>query len=377
MDKIKILQITESFDYGGRESTVLQICNNLSKEIFDVNLLVLSCRNSLTREVSHDVSVYSSGIYNKDLYGVRLLLFFLKNIKAIGKFFKIIKPDIIHLHCFYSTFFLLSIAIKLFSPESKVIRTIHTGGMYYCSNTIIDKFKLNIEKISNYINSTYTVAISQMVYENCVRAFSNNSPKIFKIYNGINLSKYSAVTTKLKDNIDVIYVARFDDGKNHSFLVNVWKRLNELNYKHIRLFLVGDGKNFIDISNKIKDNKLNDTIFTLGYRTDIPELLSKADFAVFPSDFEGFSISLLEYMASRLPIITSDIPPFREIIDSGVEGFIISKYDVTEWVNHILILANNSPLRLAMGDNAFETVKKFSIENMAKEYSSVYSEIVS
>ena len=66
----------------------------------------------------------------------------------------------------------------------------------------------------------------------------------------------------------------------------------------------------------------------LGHRDDVPDLLAASDVFAFPSRFEGFPGAIVEAMALALPIVASDIPPHRELIEDGRTGFLFSPENV-------------------------------------------------
>ena len=88
------------------------------------------------------------------------------------------------------------------------------------------------------------------------------------------------------------------------------------------MLIVGDGEDRKKISERIKELKLQDSVILMGIRNDISDLLNAVDFVIFPSLFEGLSLTLIESQASGLPLfvsntcdIQSKISPEYHIID--------------------------------------------------------------
>ena len=82
--------------------------------------------------------------------------------------------------------------------------------------------------------------------------------------------------------------------------------------------------------------------YFLGIRLDITKLLAKADiFALSTTQDEGFGIVLIEAMAAGLPIIASDVPACREVLDDGNAGILVPSKRVDIWIKEINILINS------------------------------------
>ena len=199
---------------------------------------------------------------------------------------------------------------------------------------------------------------------------------------GIDISKFSLKKNKSirsqwgcsdKDVIGV-YVARFDYGKNQDKLVKIWRSLGDL--KSVKLWLIGDGPTYPNVTNMISQMGLSKNVICFGQSNDVPLILSNADFALFPSSFEGFSIALIEKCASGLPVIASDIPPFKEIINSGGEGFLVNLNDEKGWLEAIKYLATDVSVRTKMGEMAVLRAKNFSISITGEQYFDLYSRIL-
>ena len=97
-----------------------------------------------------------------------------------------------------------------------------------------------------------------------------------------------------------------------------------------------------------------------------------ADICVFPSRHEGFGLVVLEAMASGIPVIASDIPSFQEIISDGYDGKLFKSEDADDLSKEIIALYQDPHLRKKLSRNAFEKAKRYSWENIADKYISLY-----
>lgn len=380
---MKVLHINDSPVFGGRENFIAELCNQIAKEYnVSISILSLSSNLSLREKLKGSVQIRNLNILDKNLNGIRLLFHSPFIIFKIRKFLLSYKPDIVHIHSFFSIFLLISIAVRLCPGNIQVVRTVHTSGLFYSSTKWIDVFRLFVEKVATALNNTFVVAISKQVLNNCAKAFTKQAKEIVLIYNGIDISKFSLKQNKsirsqcgCSDN-DVIgvYVARFDYGKNQDKLVKMWRSLGDL--KSVKLWLIGDGPTYLNVTNMISQMELSKNVICFGRSNDVPLILSNADFALFPSSFEGFSIALIEKCASGLPVIASDIPPFKEIINSGGEGFLVNLNDEKGWLEAIKYLATDVSVRTKMGEMAVLRAKNFSISITGEQYFDLYSRIL-
>lgn len=140
------------------------------------------------------------------------------------------------------------------------------------------------------------------------------SKKYYYIPNAVDLSKFSYNSSKrdeyrkelnVSDKLVYIHVGRFNEVKNHKFLIETFKEINKKLPDSV-LLLVGTGELFEAIKGYINDNDMSDIVYLLGKRSDVPYLYSMADCLLFPSLWEGLPVSLVEAQASGIPCFISD-----------------------------------------------------------------------
>lgn len=125
---------------------------------------------------------------------------------------------------------------------------------------------------------------------------------------------------KLNIDDDVIVlgcIARFDDGKNQNYLVEIIKRL-DMSAKNYKLILVGDGKNYKAVSDMVNEYCLNDKVIMPGRieNIHINDFLCCMDIFLFPSSNEGLGLALIEAQCNGLTCIASTgIPDEARISD--------------------------------------------------------------
>jgi len=147
-------------------------------------------------------------------------------------------------------------------------------------------------------------------------------------------------------------------------------------FKTLKLLIVGDGPLKEDLKQETQRLGIsNDVIFT-GYRTDIPQLLSVMDIFVLPSLTEGLPMVLLEAMASRKPIIATNVGAIPKVINKD-NGLLVEPKDVTALQRAIEILLNDKGIKQKFASSSYETVMvKFSSEQMCSKYYELYKEVM-
>lgn len=136
------------------------------------------------------------------------------------------------------------------------------------------------------------------------------------------------------------------------------------------LVIIGDGKEMIELKKLSEQLNVADRCFFLGYRTDSISLINFFDVYVMSSYSEGFPLGLLEAGLSKLPIVCSDIPIFRELFTENEVCF-FELDNITSLTNSIRKCYEN---REDLSIKIFEVInEKYSIERMVSSYSEIYS----
>ncbi len=206
--------------------------------------------------------------------------------------------------------------------------------------------------------------------------------KIKIIFNGIDLADFStakneAHQSKLRkepDTLIVLSVGRLVEQKGHEFLIRSAPAVVS-NRPEVAFYIAGDGPLKDSLNALIASLGITDNFHLLGNRKDVPELLGEADLFVLPSIYEGLPISLLEAMAAGLPVICTDIPAARDVIEDGVSGRLVPPKDVEALASAIVDLLSDQEKRNILAKNAEKRVKTaFSLDHMGQSYLSLFEE---
>ena len=159
-----------------------------------------------------------------------------------------------------------------------------------------------------------TVAVSEDIKKYLIDNYNYPEDKISVTINGIDTEKFrfdpvfrreKRKELRMEDDYVICHVGRFHDQKNHTFIVDVFRELCQLQPR-CKLMLIGIGPLQEQIKEKVAGLGLSDKVMFLGQITDVHRMLSAADAFLFPSLYEGLPLTLVEAQASGLPVICSD-----------------------------------------------------------------------
>lgn len=146
-------------------------------------------------------------------------------------------------------------------------------------------------------------------------------------------------------------------------------------HQEIKLFIAGEGPESNHLKRLTEKLNLTESVKLLGHRINISKLYSALDIFCLPSSAEGMSNSILEAMASELPIIAADISSNRELIDEGKGGYLISFEDGREFQDKIERLLDKR-IRKKMGRyNRHKVSSQFSLKSRIEKEIQIYKEL--
>lgn len=378
MGKLRIVHIVKTFDVGGVESIVKDLSNKLDDIGYQVFILSLEkSDNSMRLNLNPNVRFVDLGFDNTKNKNPTSFFYVVKKIYNI---LSEIKPDILNSHLYFIDLFLVTLALKLIGHNIAHVRTIHSsGGFYEQQKSLANKFRLFLEIISSKIYMSSYIGVSRKVFENNELFFGKYCHTNKLIYNFIDVAKFSKIKTNISaanrsNQFKVVYIARLELGKNHLLALKVLAELKNRGLD-VEFTFAGSGSLKCYLESEARLLGVDSYVSFLGNVDNVPNVLKLADIAIFPSEYEGFSVVLLEKMASRLPVICSGIDAFLEVIVNTENGY-IAKHPI-EYVEIIERLYFDKDERLRVGEKAFITAKSFSIDTALIQYNDFYIDCLS
>jgi glycosyltransferase involved in cell wall biosynthesis len=165
--------------------------------------------------------------------------------------------------------------------------------------------------------------------------------------------------------------ARFFDQKDHNTVIRAVTLLNN----NVHVLFCGSGDDGINDCRLLADKLgVGERIHFLGGRTDIPKLLKSSDIGILSSFYEGFSISLIEYMASGLPVICSNVDGSRELVKNYGVLFPVGDYNAL--AKEIGELLENKEYYNEIALKCYNRVQDYDENKMINNYIILYKELL-
>src|SRR5262249_27271482 len=146
--------------------------------------------------------------------------------------------------------------------------------------------------------------------------------------------------------------------------------------KDIKIIMVGGGEMTEDLRSFVKGKNLSEGVFFPGLikRESIPDFFGMADYYIISSDFEGTSVSLLEAMFNKLPVIAADSPGLNEILQDNENALLYPAYDIEKLAGCIEKITGDSALAERLADKANKDfIEKYSYNSMIKKYEELFN----
>jgi glycosyltransferase involved in cell wall biosynthesis len=339
-------------------------------------------------KLGHDVSVYT-GIKsnlkteNSKILSIKYLkpLFSVGNAPFLPQLLALKDYDIVHLH--YPFFFGAEfVYLNSILRNSKYVLTYHNDvisdglfGLFFKihKHTLM---KLILGRAEKIFVTSIDYCKNSFLSELCEK----NPDKIVEIPNGVDIEKYnpkndgSIIRKRLniEDKKIILFVGALD--KPHFFkgvdvLLESFKRICNSNF---HLIIVGDGdlkQNYIEKANKLG---VNSQVTFAGRVSDedLPLYYAASDVTVLPSTTmgEAFGLVLVEAMATGKPVIASNLPGVRSVVDDGENGFLVTPGDSESLASKINNLLTDDELCSIFGIAARTKVEeKYNWVNIARD----------
>ena len=249
-------------------------------------------------------------------------------------------------------------------------------------------FRFFMHKLVRPITARY-IAVSAVVAEVIRRKEGVEDRRISVIYNGVDLNRYEVPDAEAKaaakkalgfdaDSFVIGMSAWFRPEKDHQLLFDAFTEVLG-RAPNARLVLVGNGPTFDHYQRWIAEHGLQDRVRFAGAVDDVRPFLRGFDVAcLVPRMNEGFSNSVLEKMASGLPVIVTDIGGNKEAVAHGENGFVIKPGDGAALVKALMSLHDDAGKRADMSRASRRRVEQlFSLESMIDRHVELYTTLAS
>lgn len=201
--------------------------------------------------------------------------------------------------------------------------------------------------------------------------------KIRVIYNGIQIEEFAKVEKTPHAVFTVGMTARFSRQKDHMTLIKAIEHLIKDQQADVRLILQGNGKQKRKYMDYVKRHALEEyIIFETGPMAD---LARKLDLFVLSTHYEGMGLVLVEAMAAGLPVIGTDVPGVNEIIENGVNGYLVPGGDwqtLAEKISTWQQQRNTAEGRQLINRGRQTVAERFAVDRMCREYRELIAKVL-
>ena len=378
----RILFVITGIYKGGTEKSLINIINNLDINKYEIDILTVfksdeldelhvnANKNYVLNYSESDLKILKkdshNNLFKKGIKFLKVLKLHTKVLKECRKR-KILEEEYDYIVDFSSLSW--CDLVKNFKNGEK-ITWVH-GDPSKINKIYRTWYKISLKKINKVICVTNEVKMA------IKKAFKYEGD-IHTVYNIVDIK---ALTKLSCDNIDykklypiVISVGRLSWEKDFKTLINAHKKVIETGMKH-ELIIIGDGEEYDNLIELIKDNHIEDTVKLLGYKENPYPYLQIADIFVCSSISEGFSIAVLEALMLNKAIISTNCKGPREILGDGKYGKIVEVGDENELAESITEVLSNRKVREKMQMLSNERKRFFSEEAIIKSINNIFSKI--
>jgi glycosyltransferase involved in cell wall biosynthesis len=293
--------------------------------------------------------------------------------------------DILHVHGARAALFGRLAALSLGQPRPRVVYTIHGfAAPHYPAPR--RQVLLRVERSLAGLTDTW-IAVSQAEKDALLGTAVARADRVEVIHNGVDLTRFAMAgarrpVARKALNVDpkafvVTMVCRLHRPRDLCTLLRAFQRVRKA-VPRSRLLIVGDGPLRGQVEEMVSSLALKDDVQLLGLRHDVPDILAATDAFVLASQgWEGLPLTVLEAMASALPVVASDVGGTGEAVIDGETGYLVAAGDAAALAGHLIALAGNSDLAQDMGQRGFRRVKEsFAVERMVRQTAQVYQRLV-
>ena len=339
--KKKILFLIHTLGGGGAEKVLVNLVNNMDKNLYDVTLMTVIDTGVFKKDISPDVryrtmikvpfkkeKVNDSGSLLKKKSGLSS-----KFIKIYTMFWKVVPAKWVYMFFVKEKYdievaFLEGICAKIISgstnKQSQKITWIHVDLMNQHKSANVFKNHSEEEAVYNRFDSV--VCVSNYVKEQFETMFQVKGNVVVK-YNPVNVqeiikkSNETIETVQPKRKFTICSVGRLNAQKSYIRLLECHNRLKREGYD-CDLWIVGEGTDRENLETYIVDNNLQDSVKLLGFKNNPYPYMKNADLFVCSSKAEGFSTVVTEALILGLPIVTTDCSGMKELLGDSEYGII-------------------------------------------------------
>ena len=372
-----IAHVIHRLDFGGLENGLVNLINRIPQNQYRHAIVCMTDYSEFSKRITNP-AVTLHALHKAD--GKGLSIYF-----RLWRLLRQLKPDIVHTRNLSA---LEAGVVAWFAGVPGRVHGEHGRDSYDIDGT--NKKYLLLRRLCQPFIQRY-IPLSQDLegwLETSVRIPEN---KMRQIYNGVDSERFHAYGQNQRrplpnqaqaevDQLVIGTVGRIQEVKDQLTLVKAVANLvasNSAYRQQLKLVIVGDGPMMTELEALVQEQGIAGITWLSGARNDIPELLQSMDLFVLPSKAEGISNTILEAMATGLPVVATAVGGNPELVVDGETGSLVPAQDPKAMADAIECYLNEPAMLKRHGSAGRKRVEEsFSMDAMMSNYLAVYGELI-
>lgn len=371
-----IVHVIRRLSMGGLENGLVNLINHMDSTRYRHAVLCLKDYNNFSERIAREnVEVMALNKREGQDLGIHARLW-----RVLRK----VRPAIVHTRNLPGLEYLVPSA---FAGVPVRIHGEHGRDMYDLDG--LNKRYLLLRKLVNPFTHQY-IAVSRDLANWLVRSVGVRPDRVAQIYNGVDLRRFhprdgsrpslGPPDFASPENLVVGTVGRMETVKDQLTLVRAFVQLLNREPKtreRLRLVIIGEGPLRKEAEKLLRDANAGHLAWLPGERNDVHAIMKSLDLFVLPSLREGISNTILEAMASGLPVVATRVGGNPELVEEGKTGWLIPSADLIALGEAIRSYLLHPELLSIHGQAGRKRAEEcFSLEKMVREYASVYDRLL-
>jgi len=368
MSQLALLHITDSLKVGGTERQVFEIVKRLNSKKYTVFVVTFDKSGPLYDDYRTLGLPLSEIRLGRSFLSFKTIIQILK----LAHFMSVNKIKIVQTHGYYSN--IPGIVAAKIARVPVVVASCRDLGFFISARQ---------KALHHWVlqGANKIVVNSSSVKDALISQGFPHPEKIARIYNGVDTERFSPAYKKVmpqnslrltSDEHTVGFVGNLRRMKDHkTFIEAAYIVCQE--FKNVKFVLVGNGPLKGEIEERCLELGIFNRVVFTGTQRNVEKIIQTFDVSVLSTHGEGFPNSVLESMATGIPIVATSVGGTNELIEDGVDGFLVPPKNPQILAEKIVYLLKNKESARRFGQKGREKVERyFSYDRMIRELEDLY-----